>query len=55
MLRCIETRFDLAALTNRDANADPLLEMFDFADATFATPPRLPAAKINPRLPGCDG
>ena len=29
VLRFIETRFDLPALTNRDANADPLLELFD--------------------------
>ena len=53
MLRFIETRFDLPALTNRDANADPLLEMFDFANPPFVTPPKLPAATINPDHPGC--
>jgi phospholipase C len=53
VLRFIETRFDLAALTNRDANADPLLEMFDFAHPPFVTPPRLPAATVNPKHPGC--
>jgi phospholipase C len=30
ILRFIETRFDLPALTRRDANADPMLELFDF-------------------------
>ena len=30
ILRFIETRFDLPALTNRDANASPMLDMFDF-------------------------
>ena len=53
VLRFIETRFDLPALTNRDANAAPLLEMFDFADPPFLTPPKLPAATVDPDLPGC--
>ncbi len=30
ILRFIEARFDLPALTRRDANADPLLDFFDF-------------------------
>jgi phospholipase C len=34
ILRFIETRFDLPALTARDANADPLLELFDFQRPT---------------------
>jgi len=46
VLRFIETRFDLPALTKRDANADPLLDLFDFSKQTFAKPPRLPAAVI---------
>jgi phospholipase C len=46
VLRFIETRFDLPALTRRDANADPLLELFDFRKPAFKKPPRLPAATI---------
>ena len=33
ILRFIETRFDLPGLTRRDANANPLLEFFDFRHA----------------------
>jgi len=47
ILRFIETRFDLPALTNRDANADPMLRMFKFSRPLFATPPSLPAAPID--------
>jgi phospholipase C len=52
-MRFIETRFDLPALTRRDANADPMLELFDFSNATYATPPKLPAAVISPDHPEC--
>ena len=48
ILRFIETRFKLAALTKRDANADPLLELFDFTKAAFATPPPLPTPTVDP-------
>jgi len=48
ILRFIETRFGLPALTNRDAHADPMLEFFDFSTAAFKTPPQLPAAVIDP-------
>jgi phospholipase C len=48
ILRFIETRFDLPALTARDANTDPPLEMFDFSAPAFATPPTLPAAEVDP-------
>jgi phospholipase C len=47
ILRFIETRFGLPALTNRDANADPMLEFFDFSHAAFAQPPTLPPAPID--------
>jgi phospholipase C len=46
--RFIEARFKLPALTARDANADPLTDLFDFKHAAFATPPSLPAATIDP-------
>ena len=49
VLRFIQTRFDLPALTRRDANADPLLEMFDFAAPPFIKPPRLPKATVDPK------
>jgi len=49
ILRFIETRFDLPALTRRDANADPLLELFDFAAPAFLKPPHLPPANIDPK------
>jgi phospholipase C len=49
ILRFIETRFDLPALTRRDANADPMLEMFDFANPPFRRPPRLPKPRVSPR------
>src|SRR5205807_4667357 len=35
ILRFIATRFDLRALTARDANADPMLEFFDFGHPRF--------------------
>jgi phospholipase C len=47
--RFLEAKFRLPALTARDANADPLLEMFDFAHPPFVTPPALtPAGAPDP-------
>jgi phospholipase C len=47
ILRFIETRFGLPALTHRDALADPMLGMFDFT--TVSQPhPRLSAAPLDP-------
>ncbi len=48
ILRFVETRFLLPALTSRDANAWPLLDMFDFTTRSFATPPSLEAAPVDP-------
>jgi phospholipase C len=45
--RLIETRFKLAALTGRDANADPLTDMFDFKHAAFANPPTLATTTVD--------
>jgi phospholipase C len=39
--RFIETRFGLPALTGRDANATPPMEMFDFQSPPFMTPPEI--------------
>lgn len=37
--RFIQNRFDLPAMTIRDANAWPMLDMFDFDNPAFSTPP----------------
>jgi phospholipase C len=42
--RFIETVFDLPALTQRDANSDALLDMFDFSCPNMAPVPTPPAA-----------
>ena len=47
ILRFIETRFDLPALTRRDANADPMLELFKFTSPSFRKPPHLPPAPVD--------
>ena len=46
--RFIETRFGLPALTGRDANALPPLEMFDFQNPPFMTPPNITAHTTVP-------
>lgn len=43
ILKFIETKFNLGALTYRDANADNLFDCFDFRRPAFAEPPVLPA------------
>jgi phospholipase C len=47
ILRFIEARFGLPALSRRDANADAMFDMFDFANPPFLTPPDLPAPDID--------
>jgi phospholipase C len=47
ILRFIEARFELGALSNRDANADPLFDLFDFSKPSFATAPSLPAGVVD--------
>ena len=47
ILRFIERRFGLPALTQRDAHANPMLEFFDFEHPSFARPPVLPAAPLD--------
>ncbi|HEX6349660.1 MAG TPA: alkaline phosphatase family protein [Candidatus Dormibacteraeota bacterium] len=48
ILRFIEDDFGLGTLTRRDAAANDMREFFDFSHATFATPPALPPAPLNP-------
>ncbi len=43
ILKFVETKFNLGALTARDANADDLLDCFDFTAMDFREPPTLPA------------
>ncbi len=50
ILRFIETRHDLPAMSRRDANADPMLDLFDFDHPAFLTPPTLPQAVIDPAM-----
>ena len=47
ILRFIEARYLLPALTTRDANAWPLLDMFDFDAPPFVTPPTLAGASVD--------
>jgi phospholipase C len=48
ILRLVEARFDLPALSGRDANEIPPFDLFDFEHPAFMTPPSLPAASIDP-------
>jgi phospholipase C len=65
MTAFIERKWNLPAMTFRDANAQPMTDYFDFRHAAFATPPKLAgapgltaglakchAAGLNPPLPG---
>jgi phospholipase C len=47
ILRLVEARFELPALTHRDANAIPPLDMFDFAAEPDLTIPTLPDPPID--------
>ncbi|HLJ02919.1 MAG TPA: alkaline phosphatase family protein [Solirubrobacteraceae bacterium] len=54
ILAFIERKWNLPAMTWRDANADPMLDYFDFRAPAFAKPPRLPAAPaLAPGLAQC--
>ncbi len=54
--RFIETRFGLPALTNRDANAAIPIEMFDFENPPYMTPPDIKVTTTVPQaiLDQCD-
>lgn len=45
--RFIEAKFKLPALTNRDANADALMDFFDFQNPPFVTPPALTEPTVD--------
>lgn len=50
ILRFVEARFDLPALTARDAHARPPSDMFDFGHPAFLKPPVLTEAIEDPRF-----
>jgi phospholipase C len=47
ILRFLEAKFDLPALSNRDANSDAMLDLFDFDNPPFATPPSFDEPPID--------
>jgi phospholipase C len=50
----IEQKWNLPAMTFRDANAHPMTDYFDFTKAAFAKPPKLKRAPgLNPGLAQC--
>jgi phospholipase C len=51
IVRFIETLFDLTAMTKRDANSMPPLEMFDFDHPAYLTPPTITAhTTVDPAI-----
>jgi phospholipase C len=53
ILRLLETKWNLPALSNRDANASPMLDCFDFTKPAFLTPPALAAAPVPTGAAAC--
>lgn len=47
ILRFIEARFILPSLTNRDANANPYFDLFDFKKPALLHPPELPSVVVD--------
>lgn len=47
ILRFIEVTFNVPPLTARDANADDMIEFFDFSNPYWLTPPPLPVQPTN--------
>jgi phospholipase C len=48
ILRFIEAKFKVPALSARDANADPLTDLFDFSAPQQLTPPVISSPTIDP-------
>ena len=54
ILKTVEEKWNLPALTRRDANANSLFDMMDFtSEPAFKVPPRLPAAANPVPKEGC--
>lgn len=47
IVRFIQARFNLPALTNRDANSDAMLDFFDFGHPPFMEPPELTEPPVD--------
>jgi phospholipase C len=47
VLRLVEARFGLPALSRRDANAEPPFDLFDFEKRAFLTPPAFPEPIVD--------
>jgi phospholipase C len=45
--RFIEAKFKMPALSGRDANADPLSDLFDWDNPPFVTPPSFPEPAVD--------
>jgi phospholipase C len=55
LLRFVEARFGLPAMTARDANADPLFDLFDWDNPDYSIP-ELPSAPVDTvALAACQG
>jgi phospholipase C len=52
----VESKWNLPAMTNRDANANNMLDMLDFSTPAFLTPPKLakPLLDTDPHATACD-
>jgi phospholipase C len=52
----VEHKWNMPAMTYRDANADPMLGMLDLTRRDFAEPPRLasPVLTTDPSVTGCE-
>jgi len=50
VIRFLETRFNLPALTSRDAAQPNLLDFFDFTNVPWATPPAQTAVPVPPAV-----
>jgi phospholipase C len=54
--RFIQAKYKLPALTGRDANAEPPMDLFDFSKPSFATPPAITAPQVDmTELTYCEG
>ncbi len=51
ILRLVETKWNLPALTYRDANASNLLGCLNFRSPSFATPPTLAPVPVPTDMP----
>jgi phospholipase C len=49
VLRFIEAKFRLPAMSARDANAEALFDLFDFSRRSIPTPPAIPIPTVNGR------